>query len=188
MSNITTYRLLKSLNLWKAFNIPKFINYVLMTSLDFAVEKAFKIGLYMSTLAILGAPTLAMMQTAFMTAQAITFQDAVVNEINIVYAGKLQSVNNHLLLPKNTTVQMFDNFRQAVANQITINVTTPLGSYQHTEPFANSDALEVDRVGGIVPTVSSQTQCYNMTTWRDQSYGNIDVTFSSTNCGGNPGS
>ncbi len=147
-------------------------------ALDFAVEKAFKMGLYISTLAMLGAPTLAMMQTAFMTSEAITFQDAVVNEIQIVYAGKLESVNNNLLLPKNTTVTMFD--WSGSANSITINVNTPLGSSgDMTKTFSDAgNDIRVHQNNGVTPTFSAtNVQCYTMTTIRDQTDGEILVTF-----------
>jgi hypothetical protein len=46
------------------------------SGLEMATEKVFKIGLFMSTLSILGAPTLNMMMATFMMGQATTFQDA----------------------------------------------------------------------------------------------------------------
>ncbi len=142
-------------------------------TLDFAVEKAFKIGLYISTLAMLGAPTMAMMQTAFMTAQGITFQDAIVNEIDLVYAGKLQSVNYNILLPKNTTVDMFGPL--GIADSITIQITTPLGSSGNIK---KNFPTTVHQNGGVIPTVSTtDTQCFSMTTERDQTTAEIFVTF-----------
>ncbi len=152
-------------------------------TLDFAVEKAFKIGLYVSTLAMLGAPTMAMMQTAFMTSEAVTFQDAVVNEIQLVYAGKLQSVNSNILLPKNTTVDMFDSLGSA--DYITIDVTTPLGS---SGPMKKDFPTTVHQNGGVIPTVSStDVQCFTMTTARDQATAQIFVTFTpNIPCGSSP--
>ncbi len=49
-------------------------------AIEFATEKIFKIGLFVSTLAVLGAPTMDMMTSAFQTSQAITFQDAITAE------------------------------------------------------------------------------------------------------------
>jgi archaellin len=148
------------------------------SGLEMATEKVFKIGLFMSTLSILGAPTLNMMMATFMMGQATTFQDAVVNEANLVYAGKLKSINQNLVLPKNTSVNLFEN--DSGAENITINVTTPLGSSgEITKMFPT----RIYRDGGDVPSLSdNETQCFIMETWRDEAYAFIKVKFTKRTC------
>ncbi len=148
------------------------------SGLEMATEKVFKIGLFMSTLSILGAPTLNMMMSTFMMGQATTFQDAIVNEAELVYAGKLKSINQNLVLPKNTSVTLFDN--SGGADSITINVTTPLGS---SGAIKKSFPTRIYHDGGDIPSISNdETQCFNMETWRDKAYAFIKVKFTKRQC------
>ncbi|MGB8217418.1 MAG: hypothetical protein WCE94_08960 [Candidatus Methanoperedens sp.] len=156
-------------------------------AITFAVEKLFKIGLFVSTLAVLGAPTVAMITSAFQTSEAITFQDSIVNEVQLVYAGKLVSVNNNLMLPKNTSVTLFtkNSLGQETATDIIINITTPLGnSGDIIKTFPNN--LTIYQDGGDVPSTSQdESQCFDMTTKRDKTWATIKVTFTKTTCGQN---
>lgn len=148
-------------------------------AIEFATEKIFKIGLFVSTLAVLGTPTLAMMTSAFQTSQAITFQDAIVNEIQLVYAGKLLSKNENLLLPKNTSVAIFSSL--GTSNNIIININTPLGN---SGDIKKTFPTTVYRVGGDVPSLSEdESQCFIMDTKRDKSLATIKVTFTKKMCG-----
>jgi archaellin len=148
------------------------------SGLEMATEKVFKIGLFMSTLSILGAPTLNMMMATFMMGQATTFQDAIVNEAELVYAGKLKSINQNLVLPKNTSVNLFGN--DGGAESITINVTTPLGS---SGEIKKRFPTKIYRDGGDAPSLSeSETQCFTIETWRDKAYAFIKVKFTKRPC------
>ncbi len=148
------------------------------SGLEMATEKVFKIGLFMSTLSILGAPTLNMMMATFMMGQATTFQDAIVNEAELVYAGKLKSINQNLVLPKNTSINLFGN--DGGAESITINVTTPLGS---SGEIKKRFPTRIYRDGGDIPSISNdETQCFTMETWRDKAYAFIKVKFTKRTC------
>jgi hypothetical protein len=148
-------------------------------AIEFATEKLFKIGLFVSTLTVLGVPTLAMMTSAFQTAQAITFQDTVVNEIQLVYAGKLTSINENLLLPKNTSVYIFAD--GVNSSSIIININTSLGG---SGDIKKKFPTTVHRNGGDVPFLSEdESQCFIMDTKRDKSYATIKVTFTKKPCG-----
>ncbi|MFZ2412269.1 MAG: hypothetical protein WAW23_11910 [Candidatus Methanoperedens sp.] len=148
-------------------------------AIELATEKLFKIGLFVSTLTVLGAPTMAMMTSAFQASQAITFQDAIVNEIQLVYAGKLLSKNENLLLPKNTSVTIFSGL--GTSNNIIINITTSLGN---SGDIKKTFPTTVNRDGGDVPSLSEdESQCFIMDTKRDKSYAKIKVTFTKKTCG-----
>jgi hypothetical protein len=148
-------------------------------AIEFATEKIFKIGLFVSTLAVLGAPTMDMMTSAFQTSQAITFQDAIVNEVQLVYAGKLVSVNNNLLLPKNTTVYIFSIL--GTSSNIIINITTPLGN---SGDVKKTFPTTIHQDGGDIPSLSGdESQCFIMSTKRDKSLATIKVTFTKKPCG-----
>ncbi len=150
-------------------------------AIEFATEKLFKIGLFVSTLAVLGAPTMAMITSAFQTSEAITFQDAIVNEVQLVYAGKLSSNNPNLLLPKNTTVTIFSD--GGTASSIIINITTPLGN---SGDIVKTFPTTIYQDGGVVPSASQDdSQCFTMDTKRDKSYATIKVTFTANPCGQN---
>jgi hypothetical protein len=149
-------------------------------AIEFATEKLFKIGLFVSTLTVLGAPTMAMITSAFQTSEAVTFQDAIVNEVQLVYAGKLSSHNPNLLLPKNTTVALFSD---GTSSNIIINITTPLGN---SGDIMKTFPTAITQDGGDVPSASQDdSQCYIMDTKRDQSDATIKVTFTKIMCGQN---
>lgn len=151
----------------------------IIMAITFAVEKLFKIGLFVSTLTVLGAPTMAMITSAFQTSEAITFQDAIINEVQLVYAGKLISINSNLLLPKNTTVYMFSS--GGTANNTIINISTPLGS---SGDIMKTLPTTVYQDGGDVPSASQdESQCFDMTTKRDKKWATIKVTFKKKMCG-----
>ncbi len=148
-------------------------------AIELATEKLFKIGLFVSTLTVLGAPTMAMMTSTFQASQAITFQDAIVNEIQLVYAGKLLSKNENLLLPKNTSVTIFSGL--GTSNNIIINITTSLGN---SGDIKKTFPTTVNRDGGDVPSLSEdESQCFIMDTKRDKAIAKIKVTFTKKTCG-----
>jgi hypothetical protein len=148
-------------------------------AITFAAEKLFKIGLFVATLTVLGAPTMAMITSAFQTSEAVTFQDAIINEVQLVYAGKLSSNNPNLVLPKNTSVYIFSPL--GTSNGVIINISTPLGS---SGDIMKTLPTTVYQDGGIVPSASQDdSQCFTMDTKRDKSYATIKVTFTAHPCG-----
>ena len=152
-------------------------------STELATEKLFKMGLFVTTLSVLGAPTMAMMTAAFQTSQAITFQDAIVNEIQLVYAGKLISINKNLLLPKNTSVVIFSGIRgEETSDYIIININTSLGK---SGDIKKTFPTKIIRAGGDIPLISEdESQCFIMDTRRDKASAKIKVTFTKNPCGG----